>query len=82
MSFIVFNTFKKAEHYVAHCNRTIDKACTHPGYDWETCDTYISGNLVIREHAGDGCGCGCDMYLFNNTYVIGRIKEKISENCQ
>ncbi|MFM7981925.1 MAG: hypothetical protein ACKPKO_21655, partial [Candidatus Fonsibacter sp.] len=44
------------------------------GYDWESQSTFINGNLVVRNHAGDGCGCGCDNYHFDYTIVIGRIK--------
>jgi len=62
---IVFNTIKKAEHYVKHCNRNIDS------YN-------ISGDRVIRRHSGDSCGCGCDMYNYSYCEVIGRIKDKRS----
>lgn len=74
MAFIVFNNLKRAERYVARQNKTVDKALTREGYDWEVHDTYIDGNLVYIYHGGDGCGCGCDNYIYHNTYVIGRIK--------
>jgi hypothetical protein len=73
---IVFNTIKKAEHYVKHCNDRIDSS--QGGYDWSEVCTYISGDRVIRRHSGDSCGCGCDMYNYSYYEVIGRIKDKRS----
>lgn len=73
---IVFNTIKKAEHYVRHCNRTVDSS--QGGYDWSEVCTYISGDRVIRSYSGDSCGCGCDMYRYSYIEVIGRIKDKRS----
>ncbi len=70
---IVFNTIKKAEHWVKWYSKKFDY--TRDGYDWETHQTYISGNLVITRHQGDGCGCGCDTSLFDYTIVQGRIKK-------
>jgi hypothetical protein len=69
---IIFNTIKKAEHYVKFCKRTKDYY--NEGYDWSESNTYIEGNLVKVSYAGDGCGCGCDDHLYNYTHVIGRIK--------
>lgn len=69
---IIFNTIKKAEHYVKYCNKKID--FDHGGYDWSTCDTFIEGQYVKQRHAGDGCGCGCDNYLYDYVDIIGRIK--------
>ena len=59
---IIFNTLKKAEHYVKWCNKTMD--FQRDGYDWEIHETYIDGNFVIVNCTGDGCGCGCDNHLF------------------
>ena len=78
LTMIIFNTLKKAEHYVKWCNKTKD--FQRGGYDWETQDTYIDGDLVIVSHAGDGCGCGCDYSLFDYKVVIGRIKDKRTKN--
>ena len=69
---IIFNTIKKAEHYVKFCNKNYDYY--NDGYDWSERSTYIEGDLVKVKSAGDGCGCGCDEHLYNYTSVIGRIK--------
>jgi hypothetical protein len=69
---IIFNTIKKAEHYVKWYSKKFDYS--NDGHDWSTQDTYIDGNLIIIRSSGDGCGCGCDMYLYNYVTVIGRIK--------
>lgn len=70
---IIFNTIKKAEHYVKWYSKKYD--FSRDGYDWETQITYIDGDLVIVNHAGDGCGCGCDMYRYDYITIIGRIKK-------
>ena len=75
---IIFNTIKKAEHYVKWCQKNND--FSRDGYDWETHDTFISGDLVVIRHAGDGCGCGCDLHLFDYIHVIGRIKDIRTKN--
>lgn len=69
---IIFNTKKKAEHYVRWISRKND--LQRGGYDWESIKTYIQGNLVITRRCGDGCGCGCGDYLFDYVIVKGRIK--------
>jgi hypothetical protein len=69
---IIFNTIKKAEHYVKWCNKNLDYQ--EGGYDWSESITYIDGQYVIRHESGDGCGCGCDMHLYNYKRVIGKIK--------
>jgi hypothetical protein len=69
---IIFNTIKKAEHWVKWQQKTEDYH--NGGYDWSTRDTYIDGDLVKVRHAGDGCGCGCDLHLYNYVTIIGRIK--------
>ena len=71
---IVFNTIKKAEHFVKYCNKRIDH--TEDGYAWSEVSTYISGDRVLRRHSGDSCGCGCDMYNYSYNEVIGRIRDK------
>ena len=70
---IIFNTIKKAEHYVKWYSKKHDYS--RNGYDWETIETYIDGNFVVTRHQGDGCGCGCDNHLFDYTIVHGRIKK-------
>ena len=69
---IIFNTIKKAEHYVKFCNKNSDYY--NDGYDWSEQRTFIDGDLVKVKRAGDGCGCGCDMHLYNYITIIGRIK--------
>jgi hypothetical protein len=64
---IIFNTIKKAEHYVKWYSKKYD--FERSGYDWENHNTYIDGDLVIINHAGDGCGC-----VFDYNTIIGRIK--------
>ena len=71
---IIFNTIKKAEHYVQHCKKTRDYF--NDGYDWSEQTTFIEGNLVVSKNSGDSCGCGCDMYVYHNRTIIGRIKDK------
>jgi hypothetical protein len=74
---IIFNTIKKAEHYVKWYSNQFDYE--QRGYDWSYQQTYISGDLIIVRRAGDGCGCGCDLHLYDYTTVIGRIKDKRSK---
>lgn len=69
---IIFNTIKKAEHYVKFCNKNNDYY--NNGYDWSTQETYIEDNFVKVKIAGDGCGCGCGDHLYNYVTIIGRIK--------
>ncbi len=69
---IIFNTIKKAEHYVKWYSKKHDYS--NNGYEWSSQDTYIDGNLILIRSSGDGCGCGCDMYLYDYVTVIGRIK--------
>jgi hypothetical protein len=69
---IIFNTIKKAEHYVKWYSKKYD--FYRDGYDWESEETYIDGNLIITRHRGDGCGCGCDRNHFDYKVVRGRIK--------
>lgn len=75
---IIFNTKKKAEHYVRWISRKNDLHQKihrqRSGHDWESIETYIQGNLVITRRSGDGCGCGCGDYIFDYTIVKGRIK--------
>lgn len=73
---IIFNTIKKAEHYVKFCNKSYDY--NNDGYDWSSRSTYIIGDMVLVREAGDGCGCGCDCYIYDNIRVIGRVKDKRS----
>lgn len=68
--FIIFNSLKKAEHYLKWCEENIDYH--RGGYDWSNITTYISDdNKVLRRFTGDGCGCGYDYII-----VIGKIKDK------
>ena len=69
---IIFNTIKKAEHYVKWCQKNLDYY--NDGYDWSVQSTFIEDNLVKVRSQGDGCGCGCDNHLYDYTQVIGRIK--------
>lgn len=70
---IIFNTIKKAEHWIRWWSKHNDYE--KGGYDWESVCTYIDGNLVVTRHQGDGCGCGCDNHLYDYTIVHGRIKK-------
>jgi hypothetical protein len=74
---IIFNTIKKAEHYVKYCKK--NKDYYNDGYDWSERYTFIEGDLVIEKSSGDSCGCGCDMYVYHNRTIIGRIKDKRSQ---
>jgi hypothetical protein len=75
---IIFNTIKKADHWVKWWSKCND--FYREGYDWESVTTFIDGNLVVTRHQGDGCGCGCDLHLYDYTRVIGRIKDKRSKS--
>ena len=57
---IIFNTIKKAQHYVKFCNKNSDYS--RGNYDWSEHVTYIEDN------------CGCDTYIYNHVTIIGRIK--------
>ena len=71
--FTLFNTLKKAQHYVKHRNKTKD----YDPWDSEQFQHYeISGNNVIYVF-GWRCGCGCDRGSTSAT-VIGRIKPQLS----
>lgn len=70
---IVFNTIKKAEHWIKWYGK--HNNWTRQGYDWESVTTYISKNLVVTRRQGDGCGCGCSDHIFDYTIVMGRIKK-------
>lgn len=74
---VVFNTLKKAEHYVKyqnqHSKRVRNQNWNH-AYMYHYLSYRISGKYVIQQSGGDGCGCGCDMYTWRDLRVIGRIK--------
>jgi len=74
---IVFNTIKKAEHYVRYCNKHLDYYTE--GYDWSERSTRIEGNRVVVIESGDSCGCGCDTGRYMRFFVVGRIKDKRSQ---
>lgn len=69
---IIFNTIKKAEHYVKWAKKTKD--FSNDGYDWSQSETFIDKDLVLVRTSGDSCGCGCDMYRYCYVTVVGRIK--------
>ena len=70
---IIFNTIKKAEHYVSYCNKKVDYD-DGDNYMYSCTMTSIRDEYVIRNHSGDSCGCGCDNYMYNYDEIIGRIK--------
>lgn len=67
---IIFNTLKKAEHYVKHkmANRKTD-----PFNDGDSFGYYVIADNKVLRVWGWRCGCGCTR---GNTQasVIGRIK--------
>lgn len=74
----VFNTIKKAEHYVKYKNKS-KAVCNQnwfSGYMWQYLEYKIDydNKRVIRMGGSDGCGCGCDTYTFHYREVVGRIK--------
>lgn len=69
---IIFNTIKKAEHYVKWCQK--NKDYTIGRYEWRSQTTYIKNNFVLQSINGDSCGCGCDTGMYYDIVVIGRIK--------
>ena len=74
----VFNTIKKAEHYVKYKNKSkaVRNQNWFSGYMWQYLEYKIDydNKRVIQMGGSDGCGCGCDMYTFHYREVIGRIK--------
>lgn len=73
--FIVFNTAKKAEHYVKHFNKKMaNDINTNPMYggDYHHDYLYVEKHRVIR-NSGWRCGCGCDRGS-SNLSIVGRIK--------
>lgn len=74
---IVFNTRKKAEHYIKHKDAQHEKFVrSQEYYNDEEFNYYIiddSTNNVLNIF-GWRCGCGCDRGSSSAT-VIGRIKK-------
>jgi hypothetical protein len=76
---IVFNTIKKAEHYVNYYNK-INKQVRNNNWEQGYLYSYLyldidyDSKRVILNSGADQCGCGCDTYTFNSRDVIGRIK--------
>jgi hypothetical protein len=71
---IVFNTLKKAQHYVKHKTAQYRSYLNKSRYynDEEFMSYQISENMVLCV-SGWQCGCGCDRGSTSAT-VIGRIK--------
>lgn len=74
----VFNTIKKAEHYVKYKNKSknVLRHNWSSGYMWEYLHydiDYVSKRVIISR-GSDGCGCGCDTYTWHDRAVVGRIK--------
>lgn len=71
---IVFNTLKKAQHYVKHKQARLNKSRNSDYYynDEEFAWYEIKDNKVLSV-GGWRCGCGCDRGSTSAT-VIGRIK--------
>ncbi len=74
----IFNTIKKAEHYVNYKNKSknVRNHNWHFGYMWEYLHYEIDydNKRVIKSYGEDGCGCGCDTYTWHDLEIIGRIK--------
>jgi hypothetical protein len=76
---IVFNTIKKAEHYVNYYNK-INKQVRNNNwehsymYSYAELDIDYDSKRVILNTGGDNCGCGCDTYTWHDREVVGRIK--------
>ena len=75
----IFNTIKKAEHYVNYYNK-INKQIRNNNwqegyiYSYACLDFDYDNKHVVLATGGDNCGCGCDTYTWHNVKVIGRIK--------
>ena len=69
---IVFNTLKKAEHYVKYKRNAVAKDPYYKYHDEQYSYYFISKNKVINSY-GWKCGCGCSMGS-NTNLVIGYIK--------
>jgi hypothetical protein len=69
---ILFNTLKKASHYVKYKNSVVAKDPYYKIYNEHYKYFFISKDLVI-ESFGWRCGCGCGQNS-NDNIVIGRIK--------
>ena len=76
---IVFNTIKKAEHYVNYYNK-INKQMRNNNwehsymYSYACLDFDYDNKHVVLATGGDNCGCGCDTYTWRSLEVVGRIK--------
>jgi hypothetical protein len=75
----VFNTIKKAEHFVKYKNKYDKRVRTHnwsSDYRWEYLDYLIDYDkkYVIKKSGYDNCGCGCDKYTRQYVEIVGRIK--------
>ena len=68
---ILFNTLKKAQHYIKYKNDVVKKAKDPYTDEYYTYYT-ISSNKVLYV-TGWQCGCGCDNRWISNK-VIGRVK--------
>lgn len=73
--FILFNTLKKAQHYVKHCNKNYLKEIWDDGEQFLHYE--ISKDKVLRVW-GWRCGCGCDRGSTDAT-VIARIKNPLNK---
>lgn len=76
---IVFNTIKKAEHYVNYYNK-INKQMRNNNwehsymYSYAHLDIDYDSKRVVLNTGADNCGCGCDTYTWRSLEVVGRIK--------
>jgi hypothetical protein len=70
ITMIIFNTIRKAEHYVKHkmANRKTD-----PFNDGEQFAYYVIADSKVLRIFGWRCGCGCTRG-HTHAVVIGRIK--------
>jgi len=75
----IFNTIKKAEHYVNYYNK-INKQVRNNNwehsymYSYEDLAIDYDNKRVILNRGADNCGCGCDLATWHDHQVIGRIK--------
>ncbi len=73
MSFITFNTRKKAEHYIKHKNAQYNSFLNGPYHNGEEFQYYTIKNRKVLKVDGWRCGCGCDRGS-TYAYVIGKVK--------
>ena len=65
---IIFNTIKKAEHYVKWCNKTKDYS--NSGYDYNGLETRIDGEYVIENLTIDATSSPTESGIYISNHMM------------